>query len=65
MLLCGIFYGSNKPLMNMFLRPIVEDLLLLFREGKLHSVHNIVHLYIVVYNQLFSPLSLLAPRDCC
>ena len=34
MLPCGIFYSSNKPLMNMYLRPIVDDLLLLFREGK-------------------------------
>ena len=33
MLLLGIFYSANKPLLNMYLRPVMEDLLFLFREG--------------------------------
>ena len=32
MLLCGSFYSSNKPLMNIYLRPIVDDLLLLLEK---------------------------------
>ena len=36
MLLFGMFYSAKKPLMNMFLRPIVDDLLVLSREGKIY-----------------------------
>ena len=34
MLLLGIFYSSDKPLMNMFLRPIVDDINHIYREGE-------------------------------
>ena len=33
MLLLGVFYSVDKPTMNMYLRPIVDDLLHLLKEG--------------------------------
>ena len=33
MLLLGIFYSSLKPLMNMYLQPIVDDINKLYTEG--------------------------------
>ena len=64
MLLCGILYSSNKPLMNMYLRPIVDDLLRLFREGK--QIHVVVcrHSMYTVH-VCFVISCLLAPRNCC
>ena len=32
MLLLGIFYSSSKPLMNMYLRPVMDDIIALFRD---------------------------------
>ena len=34
MLLLGTFYSSSKPLINMFLRPVMDDLVALFRDGE-------------------------------
>lgn len=34
MLLLGIFYSSHKPTMNMFLRPVIDDINQLYTEGK-------------------------------
>lgn len=39
MLLLGVFYSVDKPIMNMYLRPIIDDLLYLLKEG----------MYIVLY----------------
>jgi len=33
MFLLGIFYNRDKPLMNMYLRPIVDDINELYRQG--------------------------------
>ena len=33
MLLLGVFCSEDKPVMNMFLRPIVDDFLDRFKEG--------------------------------
>ena len=34
MLLAGVWFGENKPVMSTFLQPIVEELLKLERDGK-------------------------------
>lgn len=45
MLLLGMFYSVDKPVMNMYLRPIIDDILQLFREGmKSHMYTHVVSL---------------------
>ena len=42
MLLLGIFYSREKPLLNTFLRPIMDDINNVYRQGKyLHAQHFI------------------------
>ena len=38
MLLLGIFYSKDKPNMNVFLRPIIDELNQLYNEGKISFV---------------------------
>ena len=44
MLLLGISYSCHKPVMNMFLRPIIDDLNKISREGK-DACNSIIPLY--------------------
>ena len=41
MILWGIWQGCGKPKMNMFLRPLVEDLVFLYRDGIVHNREQI------------------------
>ena len=34
MLLLGLYYSKDKPMMNMYLRPIISDIQHLFKEGE-------------------------------
>ncbi len=35
MILLGIFYSQDKPVMNMFLRPVIDDISAVFTQGGL------------------------------
>lgn len=63
MLLLGMFYSSDKPVMNMYLRPIVDDLIFLFHKGTNRHLCRHVQVYVAITTMGIHVDSLY--RGCC
>ena len=50
MLLAGLWYSKEKPTMNTFLLPLIEELNQLYEEGE---CKNYTHVYYIVFNLSF------------